>query len=232
MTYRQDSDIVHNYGRYILRNLSNTIRDYQSIDFYLSSIDNKSTYDIKKEFSSRQNRILWFVSNCNARTKRNKIAKELKNYFPIDQYGQCSSSNKTNNFEQLLFNYKFYLAFENAHCRDYITEKAFYNALVHGSIPIVLGPDKKNYEQILPPNSFIHINHFKNLKQLADHLNRINKNFELFSSYHRWRLDYRLLAWKSNYFIDDRFCDLCIKLHNDLKPKTYSNFSQWLNQCT
>jgi hypothetical protein len=232
MTYRQDSDIVHSYGRYIFRNLSNTIRDYQSIDYYLSSIDNKSTYDVKKEFSSRQNRILWFVSNCNARTKRNQIGKELKNYFQIDQYGQCSSSNKTDNFEQLLFNYKYYLAFENAHCQDYITEKAFYNALAHGSIPIVLGPDKKNYEQILPPNSFIHINQFENLKQLSDHLNRINNDFNLFSSYHRWRIDYRLLSWKSNYFIDDRFCDLCIKLHNDLKPKTYLNFSKWLNQCT
>ncbi len=38
---------------------------------------------------------------------------------------------KTDNFEQLLFNYKYYLAFENAHCQDYITEKAFYNALAH-----------------------------------------------------------------------------------------------------
>jgi glycoprotein 3-alpha-L-fucosyltransferase len=231
MTYRQDSDIVHSYGRYISRNLSHTIHDHQSIDYYLSSNNNQSTFDIKKEFHSRQNRILWIVSNCQARTKRNNIAKELNTSFPIDQYGKCSKSNTTNNVEQLLFNYKFYLAFENAHCRDYITEKAFYNSLAHGSIPIVLGPDKENYKRILPSNSFIHIDHFKNLKQLADQLDRISKNFDLFSSYHQWRIDYRLIAWKSNYFIDERFCDLCIKLHNDVTPKSYSNFSEWLNQC-
>jgi len=231
MTYRQDSDIVFNYGRYIFRNLSYTIRDYQLIDFYLSSNDNKSTFDIKKEYSSRQNRILWFVSNCNARTKRNEIAKNLKNYFPIDQYGKCSQSKKINNSEELFFNYKFYLAFENSHCKDYITEKVFYNSLIHGSIPIVLGADKKNYEQILPPNSFIHIDDFKDLKQLADQLNNISTNFDTFSSYHQWRIDYRLLVRKSSYFIDDRFCDLCIKLHNDKTSKSYLNFSKWLNQC-
>jgi len=231
MTYRQDSDIVHSYGRYIFRNLSYTIRDYQSIDNYLSSKNNQSTFDIKKEFPRRQNRILWIVSNCNARTKRNEIANDLKNYFPIDQYGKCSSAKKIENFTELLFNYKFYLAFENAHCKDYITEKAFYNSLAHGSIPIVLGPDEQNYRQILPPNSFIHIEQFNNLTQLAEQLHQISNQFDLFSSYHQWRNDYRLITWKSNYFIDDRFCDLCVKLHEDVKSKTYSNFSKWLNQC-
>ena len=232
MTYRQDSDIVHSYGRYILRNFSHTIRDHQSIDFYLSSINNQSTFDIKKEFYSRKNRTLWIVSNCNARTKRNNIAKELKTYFPIDQYGKCSNSNKIDNIDQLLFNYKFYLAFENSHCRDYITEKVFYNSLVHGSIPIVLGPNKENYQKILPPNSFIHIDYSTNLSQIAIQLEHISNDFDAFSSYHQWRNDYRPISWKSNYFIDDRFCDLCIKLHNDTTPKSYLHFSKWLNQCT
>jgi glycoprotein 3-alpha-L-fucosyltransferase len=231
MTYRQDSDIVHSYGRYIFRNLSYTIRDYQSIDYYLSSKNNRSTFDIAKEFSRRQNRILWIVSNCKTRTKRNEIANDLKNNFPIDQYGKCSSSKKIDNITELLRNYKFYLAFENAHCQDYITEKTFYNSLVHGSIPIVLGPTEENYRQILPPNSFIHIEQFENLTQLAEQLHQISNQSELFSSYHQWRNDYRVITWKSNYFIDDRFCDLCMKLHGDVKPKTYSNFSTWLNQC-
>src|SRR3984957_3479943 len=175
MTYRQDSDIVHDYGRFILRNRSQTIRDHQSIDFYLSSIDNRSTFDIKKEFTNRENRILWFVSNCNAQTKRYQIAKQLSQYFPIDQYGRCSNSkNKTYlssaDFERTLFRYKFYLAFENSHCQDYITEKTFYNSLAHGSIPIVLGTSENNYKQILPSKSFIHIDHFKDFTQLVNEL--------------------------------------------------------------
>ncbi|CAF4342395.1 unnamed protein product, partial [Rotaria sordida] len=54
MTYRQDSDIVHSYGRYIFRNLSYTIRDYQSNDYYLSSHNNQSTFNTRKEFSFRK----------------------------------------------------------------------------------------------------------------------------------------------------------------------------------
>ena len=231
MTYRQDSDVVHSYGRYIFRNLSHTIVDHQFIDFYLSSRTNRSTFDVTKEFRFRQNRILWIVSNCKSRTKRTQIAKELKNYFPIDQYGRCSGSKKINNSEKLLFNYKYYLAFENARCRDYITEKSFYNALAHGSIPIVLGPAEENYKKILPPHSFIHVDHFNDLEHLADQLQHISTDFNTFSSYHQWRTDYRLITWKSNYYIDDLFCNLCIKLYSDTNPKSYRNLSKWLNQC-
>lgn len=237
MTYRQDSDIVHDYGRYIARNLSYTIHDYQSVDFYLSSKDNQSIFNIEKEFHLRQNKTLWFVSNCRSQTKRHMIAEELMKYFPIDQHGQCSYLNKTGNqasskiFEQTLFKYKFYLAFENANCQDYITEKAFYNALAHGSIPIVLGPKEETYKNFLPPNSFIHIEHFKNYKDLADQLNRISQDLNIFKLYHQWRINYRLIVWPSNYFIDHLFCRLCIKLHEDKSQKTYEGFSNWLNKC-
>jgi hypothetical protein len=237
MTYRQDSDIVHDYGRFIARNLSQTIRDYQAIDFYLSPKNNRSIFNKKIEFENRKNKILWFVSNCHTRSKRHQIAEELSKSFPIDQYGQCSHINNKGNhfsatdFERTLFKYKFYLAFENANCQDYITEKAFYNALAHGSIPIVFGSNKENYKSILPPHSFIHIDHFNTIQDLTAQLNRTSKDLKIFQSYHRWRDDYRLIVWPSNYYINDRFCDLCIKLHYDNESKSYSNFSQWLNQC-
>ena len=232
MTYRQDSDIVHSYGRYIHRNLSYTIRDHQSTDYYLSPTTNQSTYELTGEFHRRQNRILWIVSNCNARSKRNELARQLNTSFPIDQFGQCSSAKKIDNFEQLLLNYKFYLAFENAQCDDYITEKVFYNSLAHGSIPIVLGAQLSTYQKILPARSFIHIEQFANLSQLALHLEEISHDEKIFQSYHHWRRDYRLITWKSNYFLDDRFCDLCLKLHeNDMQRKSYTNFSRWLNRC-
>ena len=237
MTYRQDSDIVHDYGRYIPRRLSSDVRDRQLADFYLSPKDNRSTYNVTNEFRTRRNRILWFVSNCKTRTLRHKIANELRQLYPMDEYGQCSSSKKsagrasTETFEKLLFQYKFYLAFENSDCQDYVTEKAFYNALAHGSIPIVLRPSRDNYRRILPPKSFIHVDEFKGLNELAVELKRIAEMTDVFESYHQWRLDYRLITWPSNYFVNDRFCDLCRKLHQDHTSKTYNNFSSWLNQC-
>lgn len=232
MTYRQDSDIVHSYGSYIPRNSSNKYSfDHQSIDFYSPSPTNQSTFDVKKEYHQRKNRILWFVSNCHAKTKRNQIAKQLAKFYPIDQFGKCSKSNRSADFEQLLFQYKFYLAFENSYCQDYITEKVFYNSLAHGSIPIVLGPDENNYKQILPPNSFIFVESYRNLDKLAQQLQLITEDLHIYSSFHQWRIHYHLIARQTNYFIDHLFCDLCIKLHTDHTVKTYSNFSHWLNKC-
>ena len=53
--------------------------------------------------------------------------------------------------------FRFYISFENAICKDYITEKTF-NALKLNTIPIVLGG--VNYTSVLPPGSFINAAEF------------------------------------------------------------------------
>jgi hypothetical protein len=78
--------------------------------------------------------VAWFVSNCHERNNRQKYAKELQKYIPVDIYGKCGTkkcprSTKTECYEMLNRDYKFYLAFENANCKDYITEKLFVNSL-------------------------------------------------------------------------------------------------------
>ena len=52
---------------------------------------------------------------------------------------------------------RFYISFENAICKDYITEKTF-NALKLNTIPIVLGG--VNYTAELPPGSVINAAEF------------------------------------------------------------------------
>lgn len=61
--------------------------------------------------------------------------------------------------EMIENNYKFYLAFENSICRDYVTEK-LYNSLLFSTVPIVYGG--ADYDAIgLPPNSYIDVRNFK-----------------------------------------------------------------------
>lgn len=54
--------------------------------------------------------------------------------------------------------YKFYLAFENSVCVDYVTEK-FWNALAFNVLPVVLGG--ADYQHMVPNTSYIDVRNFK-----------------------------------------------------------------------
>lgn len=61
-------------------------------------------------------------------------ARELSKYIQVDIYGTCGTlrcprSQSQACFDMLDEDYKFYLAFENSNCKDYITEKFFVNGL-------------------------------------------------------------------------------------------------------
>lgn len=78
--------------------------------------------------------VAWFVSNCHPRNQRMHYAKELSKYIQVDIYGTCGAlrcprSQSQACFDMLDEDYKFYLAFENSNCKDYITEKFFVNGL-------------------------------------------------------------------------------------------------------
>ena len=84
--------------------------------------------------AGKTKKVAWFVSNCHAINGRLEYANELAKYIDVDIYGKCGKKKcprrEHEKCEQLLSNdYKFYLAFENSHCRDYITEKFFLNGL-------------------------------------------------------------------------------------------------------
>ena len=83
--------------------------------------------------------------------------------------------------------YKFYLAFENSNCRHYITEKFFYNALQFNMIPIVMGAKRKDYENVAPYKSFIHVDDFENPLQLAEYLKKLDANDKLYNEYFQWK---------------------------------------------
>ena len=76
----------------------------------------------------------WFVSNCAARNGRLQYAMELSKHIQVDIYGACGQlkclrAEADKCFALLDQHYKFYLAFENSNCKDYITEKFFVNGL-------------------------------------------------------------------------------------------------------
>ena len=71
----------------------------------------------------------------------------------------------------LLRRYKFFLSFENSRCRYYITEKFFSNAIAIGTVPIVAGCPRHDYELVAPTDSFIHVDDFKHVEELGERIN-------------------------------------------------------------
>ena len=69
-----------------------------------------------------------------ARNGRLNYAKQLGKFINVDIYGACGAhrcprTSAAKCFNLLNQDYKFYLAFENSNCKDYITEKFFVNGL-------------------------------------------------------------------------------------------------------
>lgn len=118
-TYRPDSTIVTPYEKWLPYGNCSNIDSVKPSKNYAKG---------KKRFAAI------FVSNCESSNKRLDYVHELQKYISVDVFGACGDrtcdkNNQQGCFDMLRDDYKFYLAFENANCRHYITEKLFLNAL-------------------------------------------------------------------------------------------------------
>ena len=108
--------------------------------------------------------------------------------------------------EMLQKDYKFYLAFENSNCKDYVTEKFFTNALHNGVVPIAMGASMEEYAAIAPPNSFLHVDQFGSPADLAEYLKVLDRDDNLYNDFFRWQTQGE---WVRTRF----FCRVCSMLH-------------------
>jgi hypothetical protein len=81
-------------------------------------------------FVGKPKQVLWVASNCFTPNNRSQVAYNLANYINVSIYGKCGAGRISQQQMQFYMQhvYKFYLAFENSNCRDYVTEK-LYNSL-------------------------------------------------------------------------------------------------------
>ncbi|XP_058058186.1 glycoprotein 3-alpha-L-fucosyltransferase A [Anopheles bellator] len=210
-TYRKDSDIVAPYEK------------WEYFDPRIRQIEQDRNYALNKT-----RKVAWFVSNCGARNGRLQYAHELQKHIAVDIYGacgtfKCSRSTAERCFEILDRDYKFYLAFENSNCKDYITEKFFVNALTRNVLPIVMGARPEDYEASSPQKSYIHVDEFASPKELAEYLHLLDRNDELYNSYFKWK--------GTGEFINTYYwCRVCAMLHDEAsfrKPKWYEDINDW-----
>lgn len=211
MTYRRDSEIFLSYSTE--KRNTPLHKDYHAI------------------FKQKTKSVVWVVSNCFTESKREKYIRELGKYIDVDIYGKCGKSKCPKNsmsecHEFLSQRYKFYLAFENSLCKDYITEKLFHTYL-DKSNAIYVYRGAPNVKDILPKNTYIDVRDFDSPKALAKFMIELGSSEDTYVSYlkeiDKYRIDEGL-----NYF--NALCSVCELLNTKQKhnnPLTGKHFNEW-----
>ena len=211
-----------------------TVTNFKESDFHIGfSYKRKPYVNVKIHNHSKQKSkmALMLVSNCQPKL-RLEIAKKISTYFPVDIYGRCGLPDPCLNntdvkcLKKMFRLYKFYLAFENDLCANYITEK-FWRSLDNDMIPIVLGPPSTDYKRIAPNKSFISVEDYSSLKELADYILYLDKNTTAYEEFFEWKKYYDIT-------VIDYKCNICLSLHaekvkNQISHKLY-NISTWYSR--
>uniref|UniRef100_A0A4W5RXQ9 Fucosyltransferase n=1 Tax=Hucho hucho TaxID=62062 RepID=A0A4W5RXQ9_9TELE len=156
--------------------------------------------------------VCWIVSNNNPATgtgTRAKYYQELVKHIKIHLFGSAFTGSR--------LKYEEYYS-TLASCKFCLVN----GPLVAGTVPVVLGPPRENYEQFFPSDSFIHVNDFTNAKALADFLLQLDKNDEMYVSYFTWR---RYLKAKPHLQrIEEEFSQpVCLACEYMARDKKYYN---------
>lgn len=223
MTYRLDSDVVQPYG-WVQPTGSFSIRpEQQEINKEMQLAVGRK----RKSTMKKTKLVAWFVSNCQSKSRRERYANALAKHIQIDVYGNCGTfycdrASANDCYDMLEQDYKFYFAFENSFCDDYVTEKLF-SILKLDIVPIVFGG--ANYSAIAPPFSYIDAQSFKSARQLANYLRVLDSNDDLYNQYFWWKPHYRIRNHVQDLQLS--MCGLCSRLHLDTALKTYDDMEKW-----
>lgn len=148
--------------------------------------------------------------NAFSKLGRSTLNLTLFNCLPAEEV-----TNRDNLYRTMMAPYKFYLSFEQASCTDYITEKLFNVLRAQNAIPVALGGmDLADYQRAAPPHSYVHVDEFANVRQLADRLEYLASNDTAYNEYFWWIRHYRVPSTWHHYL--DAQCQLCQRL-NEIK---------------
>lgn len=217
MTYRRDSDVHAHFGKVVLQQ---------------QSLEKRQAAAIRDYAANKTKLVAWFVSHCRTKGNRESFVEELRQYIPVDIYGNCGPLKCLPRGEKCLKivekDYKFYLAFENILCHDYVSEK-FMEALGRDVVPVVFGG--ADYSQYAPPGSYIDALKFPSPKALAEYLLYLDKTPIEYNRYFDWKRGYEASVFRYRFYA----CELCAKLLDpDQPPKSYDDIDFWwhgLGQC-
>ncbi|XP_045125147.1 alpha-(1,3)-fucosyltransferase 7-like isoform X1 [Portunus trituberculatus] len=215
MSYRMDNDVPVPYGRTLPLTPAEAAA-HKPVDY----------------FTLKPKLVAVMGSNCGGRNKRWGYIKELQKHMTVDTYGGCGTLKCPGHFIKdcpILGDYKFYLAFENSNCKEYITEKVWWNALEKGAVPVVMGTKVEDYRRVLPPHSFLHVDDFPTPQSLAQRLMYLGSNKTEYNKFQAWRSQFKVVN-EHGYFQTPVFhyCRICEALnYNSQGTKVYNDLENY-----
>ena len=213
-TYRPDSDIT-----------GTTLRDL----FWLFNYKIYPNYDFQSIMKTKKPKkiLVAVISNCGGSSNRLKYINELKQYISVDVYGKCGKTcPDVSDCRQYTYStYKFYLAFENSLCDEYVTEKFFFALHSARIIPVVLGWAR--YDHYIPSTGYIDVRNFTSPRKLAEYIDYLDRNTTAYLEYFQWR------QYALHIKIPKYMCELCLKLFlddKDQKQQTLEHIDEYWNR--
>ena len=217
LTYSRNADIYLPYGILKLKpNAATLNRDYVKIA------------------QSKTKDALFIVSHCRTPSRREEYAEILKQYISVDILGKCGQKWDCNHryplandscFDILNNTYRYYLAFENKLCREYISDR-FFETFDYDILEVVRGADLSYRPIDIDPKAYISASDFQNVHALGKYLQVLSKNVTEYAN---------LLEHKDKYtnfpflpLFKQSMCDVCKRLNNLEKYQfVYEDLYEW-----
>jgi hypothetical protein len=205
MTYHLDADIVVPYFRYELKDVLR-----------------KPVHEKKAGKTVNA-----FISSSYDKSGRVAYLKKLMEHIDAHSYGKLfhnkTMKNDTGHLSKMdiLAEYKFSLAFENAIAQDYVTEK-FYDPLVAGSVPVYLGAP--NINAFAPGDKcFVNVSEWESPETLAEYLLFVSNNESEYQSYFNWKTKpfHPYFLTLLEQLKEHVFVRLCKKISENYAENTY-----------
>ena len=114
-----------------------------------------------------------------------------------------------------------------------------------GILPVAMGGlSKKDYEKILPPHSYIHVDDFSSPMELMIFLEKLSKDPKEYNSYFWWKSHYDICCifkgpsllhvkeMSASIAIDSK-CKLCeiLNSENYISLNNYKDFTKYWDKC-
>jgi len=224
MNYHSTSDVPVPYGRVIPKKSTNQEGKDEGEEVL------RDFYHEKKKKG-----VALLASNCGGTSGRYSYLDKLLKHLAIDVWGPCGkrynmSMTCAGHFMRDcpdLDDYKFYLAFENSLCSEYITEKVWWNSYSKGAVPIVMGGlSERDYSRLAPPNSYLHVDQFEGPEHLAAKVKYLLEKPEEYNKYHAWRIQFTVLNEHGYFGAPIRhYCRLCEALNYNKEEKLYEDLT-------